>query len=342
MQRVLLPLIAACVAALALINPALAEDRVQGLRVDVYNGMPDPNYQPWVTPFEQAPCYSGIVDELAFDWGGGPVLNCDADFVAIHLSGWITVPEGNDYEFMAMADDGWRMTINGQIINDNWVLKGCGGWWSGANEGYIYLEAGVSYPLDAWWYEWGGGACLLLYYATANPYSWGAVPAAWLSVEPLPLPSVEPSAEISLEPSIEPSATPSIEPSIEPSVEPSIEPSITPSVQPSPTPAPEPSRSPRPMPSVTPEPTPDPSPSVDPSPIPEPSLEPSPDPSNAPIIELPDPGKALQALSDAGRELTPEQRKIAQSAVLRAVIFTQISQAAIAAASITMQRRIQK
>jgi hypothetical protein len=56
-------------------------------------------------------------------------------------------------------------------------------------------------------------------------------------------------------------------------------------------------------------------------------------------LQLPDPGEALQALSDAGKDLTPQERKIAQSAVLRAVIFTQVAQAAIGAASLAMARR---
>ena len=93
MHRVFFPLLAACVAMIALINPALAEDHTQGLRIDAYNGMPDPSYAPWLTPFEQEPCYSGITESLAFDWGGDAILGCDADFVAIHLSGWITVPD---------------------------------------------------------------------------------------------------------------------------------------------------------------------------------------------------------------------------------------------------------
>jgi outer membrane biosynthesis protein TonB len=74
-----------------------------------------------------------------------------------------------------MADDGWYMTLDGMVINDNWVLKGCGGWWSQK----FNLEAGRSYQLDAWYYEWGGGACSTLYYD--NGYSWGVIPAAWYS-----------------------------------------------------------------------------------------------------------------------------------------------------------------
>jgi outer membrane biosynthesis protein TonB len=67
------------------------------------------------------------------------------------------------------------MTLDGMVINDNWVLKGCGGWWSQK----FHLEAGRSYQLDAWYYEWSGGACSTLYYD--NGYTWGVIPASWYS-----------------------------------------------------------------------------------------------------------------------------------------------------------------
>jgi hypothetical protein len=67
------------------------------------------------------------------------------------------------------------MTIGDTVVNDNWVLKGCGGWWSQG----IELEANKSYPIDAWFYEYGGGACNQLLYLT--PQTWDVVPADWFS-----------------------------------------------------------------------------------------------------------------------------------------------------------------
>jgi hypothetical protein len=67
------------------------------------------------------------------------------------------------------------MTIGDTVVNDNWVLKGCGGWWSQP----ITLEAGKSYPIDAWFYEYGGGACNQLLYL--NTQTWDVVPASWFS-----------------------------------------------------------------------------------------------------------------------------------------------------------------
>ena len=210
MRRAIFPLMAALLTFSVL--PVRADDAVHGVTMTVYNGFSDMNSQPWIAAPEQEPCFTGIVPNIEYDWGGDPAVEtCDADFFLVHFSGWLTVPESGAYEFLALVDDGWHMTINDQLINDNWVPKGCGGWWSGSNEGFIELTAGISYPLDAWMYEWGGGACAILYYG--SPTAYGIVPTEWLTTEPLP------------EPTPEPSISP---PTIEPSVEPTIEPTPTP------------------------------------------------------------------------------------------------------------------
>jgi len=75
----------------------------------------------------------------------------------LHYHGYITYPTSTKVYFQNQADDGFYMSINGtQVIND-WSLKGCG-----ANSvGMFSFTGGKSYSIDAWFYEWGGGACLL-------------------------------------------------------------------------------------------------------------------------------------------------------------------------------------
>ena len=348
MKRAAFPLLGIIFTTLVFLPIVRAEDvPQQGVRMTVYNGFPSPDYQPWVEPFTTEPCFDAVVTHINSDWGGGPAAEgCDAEFFAVHYSGWITVPESGAYEFLALVDDGWRMTINGQLINDNWMLKGCGGWWSGPNEGYIELTAGVSYPLDAWMYEWGGGACAILWYG--GPLGYGVVPAEWLTttalLAPEPSPSVEPSPEPS--PSIEPSPepSPSIEASPSPSVEVSYEPSPTPTLEPSPTPTSQPSPTPKPSPvpspseSVSPSPSPLPSPS--PEPVSSPSVEPEPSPTASPdniaTQTIAAVGEAVSAavgkIANLGKDLSPEQkRKAAPVAV--AIVISQVASAAVAAAS---------
>ncbi len=368
MRRVLIPLVAAAMLFCTL--PALAQDEPQhGLTMTVYPEV-IVGTGPWETAPTTEPCFVGIVPNIDFMWNGdAPATGCPADFFMVHFTGWITVPESGAWEWLNWSDDGWRMTIGDFVALDDWNFHGCGGHWSGPNEGFTQMEAGVSQPISVWMFEWGGGACARLDYG--SPSGYGVVPTEWLTTEamPTPLPSVEPSPEV---PSVEPSPYPSPTPEPTPEPSPSLEPSPTPTAEPSPapTPSPEPTPTPTvaPSPTATPTPTPtptpespSPSPSVAETPLPEPSEEPSPvpspeptpSPSDEPLVI--DPGAAAEAVAEAvseavgeavaavgeaaafvadlGHDITPAEKKEAAATIIPAVIITQLAQAAVAAAS---------
>ncbi len=368
MRRVLIPLVAAAMLFCTL--PALAQDEPQhGLTMTVYPEV-IVGTGPWETAPTTEPCFVGIVPNIDFMWGGdAPAAGCPADMFMVHFTGWITVPESGAWEWLNWSDDGWRMTIGDFVALDDWNFHGCGGHWSGPNEGFTQMEAGVSQPISVWMFEWGGGACARLDYG--SPSGYGVVPTEWLTTEamPTPLPSVEPSPEV---PSVEPSPYPSPTPEPTPEPSPSVEPSPTPTAEPSPapTPSPEPTPTPTvaPSPTATPTPTPtptpespSPSPSVAETPLPEPSEEPSPvpspeptpSPSDEPLVI--DPGAAAEAVAEAvseavgeavaavgeaaafvadlGHDITPAEKKEAAATIIPAVIITQLAQAAVAAAS---------
>lgn len=159
---------------LIVVLPEDTEQTIPGLKADIYTFDPQ-NYYPERSTTEHTFCKTITVDSIDKDWGGGNIEGCGEDFVIIHYTGFITVSTTDNYEFLAQVDDGWYMTIGNTVVNDNWVLKGCGGWWSQP----IALEAGKSYPIDAWFYEYGGGACNQLLYL--NTYTWDVVPANWFS-----------------------------------------------------------------------------------------------------------------------------------------------------------------
>ena len=140
------------------------------IHVDIYNQ----TYTRSRTP-NGSLCRSDTFTVMANNWGNGSVAGCNGDYVTIHYYGNITPPVTDIYRFKNIADDGFYMTINGQVVIDEWRDKGCNGNWGTA----ITLQAGVSYAFDAWYYEWGGGACSTLYYQSSN--NWAQVPSSWFS-----------------------------------------------------------------------------------------------------------------------------------------------------------------
>ena len=138
-----------------------------GLTAKVYNNTMSR------TPNEAYLCRTTTISEIAANWGSGSVLGCNADRVTIHYYGTITVPETTVYQFKNIADDGFYMTINNQLVINEWRDKGCGGSWGNS----ITLTAGTAYAIDGWFYENGGGACSTLYYQTST--NWAQVPASW-------------------------------------------------------------------------------------------------------------------------------------------------------------------
>jgi hypothetical protein len=346
-KRAAFPLLGIVFTTLLFLPIVRAEDvPQQGVTMTVYPEMAWP-FEPWVTPPTSQPCFSAVVPAIDFDWGGAPPADgCPGDLFIVHFTGWLTVPESGQWEFLNWSDDGWRMTLDGVLTIDDWNFHGCGGHWSGPNEGYSQLIANQSYALDIWMFEWGGAACARLDYR--SPTGYGTVPTVWLTTSALSTPESSPSIEPSLEPS------PSVEPSPEPSPSQEPSPSLSPSQEPSYEPSPEPSPTPTPKPSPTPIPTPEPSPSESPSPDPTPvptdtpsvapSVEPTPEPTAPPdniavavvgevaaaVAETV--GEAIAAIANLGKDLSPAQKQKA-APVAVAIVISQVASAAVAAAS---------
>jgi len=295
MKRVAFPLLGLIFTTIFFLPIVRAEEPPQpGVTMTVYSGFTAQAFHPWETPPDWEPCYVAVVPNIDFDWGGGVVSDgCPRDQFMVHFSGWLTVPESGQWEFLNWSDDGWYMTLDGVVTIDDWNFHGCGGHWSGPNEGYSQLVAAQSYALDVWMFEWGGGACARLDYG--SPSGYGTVPPAWLTTSPLPIPEPSPSVEPSTE------ATPSPTPTEEPTIDPSPTESPTPDPTATPEPTPEPSPSVEPTPIATPEPTPSATPTtrpgpsevVSPSPTATPTPTPPPTPSPSPIeSSSPDPSPA--------------------------------------------------
>jgi len=224
-----------------------------GLTVEVYVFDPSalPDRQAY-TLCETAPT---SVADINFDVAGNVVADCQADFVLIHYSGWLTFDTTATLSLTSRADDGFYLTLDDQVIIDDWTLKGCSG-----STAVVDVVAGVSMKLDAWWYEFGGGACNILLAdgqpIPANAYSSDPVevpvvdpvipdptpttpvvyptePPVVVPVDPVdPVPPVVVPVEpvTPVEPVVTPEPIPTVEPTLEPVVEP-VEPVLTPAQQ---------------------------------------------------------------------------------------------------------------
>ena len=165
-----------------LLLPALASaETVSGLDVQVYtyDRSSTPERQPYIL-CEGAWTHVDNIDQMYDDNYGGIVAGCQSDFVLVHYTGFVTFPKSGTYAFTAPADDGFWLSLDGTpIITNDWVLKG--------RWGQVYpdiqIEGGHTYALDAWYYEYGGGANATLTYSPDNGNTWTTVPSEYYTTD---------------------------------------------------------------------------------------------------------------------------------------------------------------
>jgi hypothetical protein len=172
-------------------TPTAQAEPLQGLGVDVYT------FDSSALPERQVYTLCGgdswvFVPNIDADWGGGVVAGCQEDFVLIHYSGFLISPKSGDITFRSWADDGFSFSLDGVAVIDDWTLKGCGG-----SSATFTMVANQPYEFDAWWYEYGGGACNRLFWDAEgegmNIISPNAFSSEPLIVEPPVVPTPEPT-----------------------------------------------------------------------------------------------------------------------------------------------------
>ena len=146
-------------------SPASAES-VSGLNVSVYtyDSSATPDRVPY-TPCEGAWTHVDNIDSDFDNQYEGVVAGCQQEFTLVHYTGSVTFPDSGSYSFLGLADDGFWMSLDGvPVITEDWVLKGR----SGSTYSGIEIVGGHTYDFDAWFYEYGGGANVTLYYAAPD------------------------------------------------------------------------------------------------------------------------------------------------------------------------------
>jgi RHS repeat-associated protein len=145
---------------------------------------------------------SRIEPVMNFNWGTqSPIPNGAVDFMS-RWEGYISVPKTAEYEFTTLADDGTRLSIDGQDLSP-------AGSWNKCCSDTVFtrktLEVGKQYYIKIDHYDGGGSASMALYVrSTDNTIGKQIVPTSWLSPTRQVLPDgwqlgIDPDGELSYE-----------------------------------------------------------------------------------------------------------------------------------------------
>ena len=142
----------------------------EGLNAQVYDVLGQ-NNAPYI-PEGASPVISTTVPNVDFQWGGGSVLGGPSEDVIVRFTGSIRSDATQEISFLATADDGTKLYIDGILIADDWVDKGGGGTTSVP----VSFTAGVPKSIELMYYENGGGASVSLHWDQSGQM--GIIPAS--------------------------------------------------------------------------------------------------------------------------------------------------------------------
>ena len=151
----------------------------EGLTAQVYN-VQGQNNAPYI-PQGASPILTTNVPNINFQWGSGSVLGGPSEDVIVRFTGSILSNTTQNISFLATADDGTRIYIDGALIADDWFDKGGGGTTSSP----VAFTAGVPKTIELMYYENGGGANVFLNWDQSG--SMGIIPAEAFTSQAAPV-----------------------------------------------------------------------------------------------------------------------------------------------------------
>jgi hypothetical protein len=149
-----------------------------GLTATVWNLSSSPlTTSPWSLPYNRSLwCKDITVSTIDADWLDGAILGCNSNNVVVKYSGSLMIPTTGTYTFNNLSDDGFRLHIDGVPIIQDWSIHSTV---DSHGSGSIYLEAGYTYAIEAWYFEGTGDASAELRYSLNGAAS-QVLPSAWL------------------------------------------------------------------------------------------------------------------------------------------------------------------
>ena len=116
--------------------------------------------------------------QLNFDWGSSsPASSVPADGFSARFQAYLTVPVSGEYQFVVASDDGAIFFFKGQMALYDWNPHAL----TENTTATFNLTAGVRYPLELFYFDYGGNATVQLYLkpVTGSPY---IIPADYFSL----------------------------------------------------------------------------------------------------------------------------------------------------------------
>ncbi|WP_331346055.1 DUF6701 domain-containing protein [Cellvibrio sp. UBA7661] len=125
--------------------------------------------------------------QINFDWGTGvpgPAGVGDNNF-SVRWEGYIHVTQSGVHRFQTNSDDGVRLTVNGDLLIDQWNDHPV----TAHNSAAVNLIAGNSYPIKLEYYENGGFAVAQLRWQIPGSASYVAIPSG-VNASPITAPGL--------------------------------------------------------------------------------------------------------------------------------------------------------
>ena len=114
---------------------------------------------------------------VTFDYEQNLFGDCGWDSFMVHYTGYLQIPEHQTLQMWVASDDGGTVKIGSEEFGV-WNDQGCS-----ATEFDLSGTPADSYPLDAWFYENGGGTCFMLAW-NIDDTGWTIVPPEAFTSEP--------------------------------------------------------------------------------------------------------------------------------------------------------------
>jgi hypothetical protein len=153
-----------------------------GLNVSVYKNVPElpdqnDNYTKCTGPNVWTTASSINYD---FDGGDGLVYGCPHDWTLVHYSGYLAFPTDRTVRLCDLADDGFRLDLDGVMVLYDWRTKGTSGFCSDT----VTFTAGDAKKLDVWLSQGWGGVNVALYTQDAQTGAEAFIPSAYFNTSP--------------------------------------------------------------------------------------------------------------------------------------------------------------